>query len=294
MKLHIVSVIPLELYVNIRRKFIEEKLLLSRSIHPTDNKIKFLFSEISGGNSSMYDISPSLIENAMIVFYESSLCICINKEIDNWVLESESITNELKKRNDNHTSIININDGNPLQNFLKEIQELPDEEEYGKVFPSYVFSFYIIERNKSETVDKSEIMKLVEPSIIDMDDMLSTEYDTLNDQTNIKQSAIDSIIDADISNTSETYISWAAIVSICEEGEAAQKSKNLLTALELRLQMIWNKCHSVSNYINKVFDKKHRLKILMDYSGAFQGRLMTLNRYCHPPFHHARKDCLSR
>ena len=256
MNLSIISIIPIELYTLKRRKLCEENLLKSQSIYHLNNGLNDIFSEIGGSTSSIYDVSPILSESTTIAFHESSICFCVQKTFHNWELNHSSITKELEQRNKYHSLIINNDSSNPVHSLLEEICRSVQEDTYGVIQPSYVFSFYIIECIENiDMLNKQELMKLVEPSIIDMDDMLSTECDASSTKTHIKQSAVDRIVDIDISNKSETYISWATIVSVVNSNDK-NKTQNLLTALEYRLQIVWNRCYSVSQYIEKVFDGK--------------------------------------
>lgn len=273
MKLHIISIIPIELYTCSRRKLIEEKLLGNRIIYPTEHRIKSIFCEIGGDSASVFDLSPVYLESTFIAFHESSLCICINKVVDEWILDHTSISSALEKRKNYHASIINNGGASPVYSFISEIQGLLPKNEYGEISPLYVFSFYVIENNQNDAVDKNEIMKFVEPSAIDMDDMLSTECDSSSAQEKLKQSAIDGMADVDISNTSETYISWATIVSLSDSGESAKRSRDLLTVLEIRLQIVWNRCYSVSQYIENVLDDKIKTTDITELFWSFSRTL---------------------
>ena len=208
-----------------------------------------------------------------MAFHESSLCICITKTVNDWKLDHASITAELGRRNKDHQAIINNTHASPVHDILKEIQKYSGKSLYGKFSASYVFSFYILEKNEDDQIDKYQIMKLIEPSTIDMDDMLSTDTTPANTRTTIKQNAIDSIKDVDISNSSETYISWATILSLSAPGEATQKNINLLTALEMRLQIVWNRCYSVSQYIEKVFAGENMAKDINELFWSFSRTL---------------------
>ncbi len=269
MKLSVTSIIPIELYTLKRRKLCEESLLKSKTIFPLDNGLNKIFSEVGGNASSIYGVSPNLSESTAIAFHESSICFCVEKTLDNWELNHSSISKELEQRNKYHNLIINNDSSNPVYALLKEICRSLQEESYGSIQPSYVFSFYILDRTtNTDMINKQELMKLVEPSIIDMDDMLSTECDASNTQTHIKQSAIDRITDIDISNKSETYISWATIVSVVNSNDM-KKTQNLLTALECRLQITWNKCYAVSQYVEKVFDGGAKAKNISELYWSF-------------------------
>lgn len=256
MKLTTVSIIPIEAYTSSNRVTIEEKLLSNRSIRPTELRIKPIFLEICGENSSLYEVSSDYSESSIMAFHESSLCICVQKVIDNWNLEHSLIVEELDRRNKYHEAIIKNTANSPIHNLLKEIKKFLKKNEYEEIAPSYVFNFYVIEKHESDRINKNEMMKLLEPSMIDMDDMISTESKPSETFSNVKQHAVESIRDVDISNTSETYISWATIVSLSTFGESTQKSINLLTALEMRLQIVWNRCYTVSQYIERIFDGK--------------------------------------
>ncbi len=264
MRLSIISIIPIELYTTKRRDLCEQ--IFAKNQYSIGNEAQ-IFTEISGSSSSLYKISESIT----IAFHNSGLCFCVQKDADNWKLDHQSISNELKKRNEYHNSIIQNKVSNPIYGLLNNINKILPMETYEKAAPSYVFSFYVLEKNKNDSINKQELMKLVEPSIIDMDDMLSSKFDS-NAEAQIKQSAINDIIDIDISNKSEIYMSWATIVSVVN-GESYDKTLNLLSALEMRLQIVWNQCYSISQYVENVFDNKINITNISELFWSFSKTL---------------------
>lgn len=251
--LYNISIIPLELYTKQNRIQLEQGLLAQGRIHKTEDKVQQIFAEIGGLSSQIYHANMQGMSHFYIAFHESSLCLCTIKETPNWLLEHRHIVAELQTRNSLHAAIIDNNKQSPVHDFLQSAQALISSKKYGSLQVNYVFSFYVIQQTSPEPVNKLNIMKLAEPSLIDMDDMLSTECDTPTCQE-VKENAANYLQDVDISGNSETYISWATIVSICHNEESARKTIDLLIALEIRLQIIWNRCYAISYYIEEVFD----------------------------------------
>jgi len=75
--------------------------------------------------------------------------------------------------------------------------------------------------------------------------------------------------DVDISSHATTYITWATIVSSSEDSYWADRTKSLLSALECRLQIVWNRCYSVSKFIDDVFDRKNKPRDIEELYWSF-------------------------
>jgi hypothetical protein len=256
MKLHIASIVPIELFTKKRSTLVEGALLENKKIYEVDNEVSNIFNEISGNGSKFYSVSPLFGGGVYLAFHESSACIYIEKTIDDWVLNRETVTRELAARNLYHKEIITNSKKSPANGLVTEILSIIPDSEYGVGKINYVFSFYVVEGVVTGEDESSNLKIFAEPSLIDLDDMLSTQCEDSLDPLNayeIKTDYVESLSDIDISSNVKTYITWATIVSVVNESQVG-RTKSLLAALECRLQIVWNRCYSVSEFIDSVFE----------------------------------------
>jgi len=256
LRLHIVSIVPIELFTKKRSTLVESTLLAKKQIYEAENDVANIFKEISGNGSKFYSVSPLVGPGVYVAFHESSACIYIEKAIEGWVLNRESVTRELAARNLYHKEIIANSESSPANGLMAEILSIIPDSEYGGSRINYVFSFYVVEGVVNDNEESSSLKIFAEPSLIDLDDMISTQCEDSMDFSNadgIKTGYVDSLSDIDISSNAKTYITWATIVSVVDEHQAS-RTKSLLAALECRLQIVWNRCYSVSEFIDSVFE----------------------------------------
>ncbi|HFD32949.1 MAG TPA: hypothetical protein ENJ28_09630, partial [Gammaproteobacteria bacterium] len=270
MKLIVVSIIPIELFTTTRAQLAEKYLLDQNCLYDTDTNVSTIFKEISGSASRFYSVSSLIGDDMYVVFYESSICLYLERSIENWILDRKSIEKELKTRNAYHKGVISNSDNSAAKWLVDNLRLILPESEYGQVNINYVFSFYVVDGlNKDQ--QKSETLKiLAEPSIIDLDDMLSTECNQdVKISKDINYEYLGMLSDVDISSHATTYITWATIVSSSEDSYWANKTKSLLAALECRLQIVWNRCYSVSKFIDDVFDRRDKPKDIEELYWSF-------------------------
>lgn len=257
MNLSIFSIVPIELFTNKRAGAAEESLVKAQFIHKADSVAGQIFCELSGSKSKFYRLSPLFGEHIHIAFHESSLCLILEQESSAFSLDLQSISNELSKRNVFHENIISNLEASPINKLLSDLNEWLPKSMYGAARINYVFGFYVLE-SEDMNPDAVLLKVLAEPSLIDMDDMLSTNCDRIaHDAYEVKQDYIDSISDVDISAHSSTFITWATIVALTKPS-AHSNTASLLTALETRLQITWNRCFSISEFVDSVFDNKEK------------------------------------
>jgi hypothetical protein len=99
-----------------------------------------------------------------------------------------------------------------------------------------------------------------EPSIVDVDDMLSS---TLNAplSTGFRSATIVSsavLLDVDPSTKSTTYVTWASIVSYTMDQGSFERTLHLLIALQVRLQSTWNRCYAFRVLSDAVLSGSHK------------------------------------
>lgn len=117
----------------------------------------------------------------------------------------------------------------------------------------YAFTFYsICDENYSRTCEQ-HLKVLVEPSVINKDDMLSSHNDTVlyTSKTKVNQRVLNAIKDVDIYSEQKTYVTWASIVSLSRKREVFVKNHIAITLIEVLVQRIWNLCYSQNNILNK-------------------------------------------
>lgn len=117
---------------------------------------------------------------------------------------------------------------------------------------NYAFTFYSVYDYAYNSANEQHLKVLVEPSIINMDDMLSSAdtYVEYTAKTEVNKKLLDSIQNIDISNEQETYITWASIVSLSRNREMCIRNHIMLTQIEILIQRIWNMCYTQNNELN--------------------------------------------
>ena len=261
MKLQIISIIPIELYTIKHANEFKAYLNSNHIISECNNVIIDLFYEIFPINSNFYKIDHEICPNTMIAFSESGIAIVYENNPLNIILNINNITNICNERKEYHNSFILNNSNNPLHNLFQLFEKFND-----MIFRApeinYVFSLYLIESTEKDIEGKKDLIKiLAEPSLIDVDDMLSSSIkDSEIIIAKINNKKINKIKDVDLFSSVETYITWASIVSVIYNKADFVKTKNLLVVLEIRLQIIWNKCFSISLLIDDLLDNKIKMK----------------------------------
>lgn len=254
MRLHFISLVPIEFYTPKRLRDVERGLLNNGVLAPEEGGVAPVFSELTSNKGRFYKM-PNAQRDLMVAMHESSACVYMSSVYEDWAINRESVLAILKERNQLHEKILSAASDNPIGDLMSGIRQFAKSEEWSSPDLNYVFSFFVIEKS-GETLPSEDILAMVEPSLIDADDMVSStpNFDT-DISKNLKRDYAESLTDVDISNNAETYISWATVVSIVEPG-LLDKTKDLLVALECRLQIVWNRCYSISKYTNDVFDKE--------------------------------------
>lgn len=117
---------------------------------------------------------------------------------------------------------------------------------------NYAFTFYSVYDYAYNSANEQHLKVLVEPSIINMDDMLSSAdtYVEYTAKTEVNKKLLNSIQNIDMSNEQETYITWASIVSLSRNREMCIRNHIMLTQIEILIQRIWNMCYTKNNELN--------------------------------------------
>lgn len=260
-----VSLIPVEFFeVSIREKF-EHSLKQDAQFKSSgEGSFQITFKELC-------DFSPSVLkaqgngENTLVTFHGSSACFVKITEYKNWTPTLESVLAELKTRGNLHREYISSKTllGVPLHDILA--QEIATKTY--EIVPHYVFSYYIYRPQSEPTLGDINYLKLLaEPSLVDLDDMLSAKnYDesaVVDFPADKVSSILRSMTDCDIAPDVSTYVTWASILCIDKSTDnRCSKTFDILLALETRLQMVWNRCYSFSNLGDAVLAQNTKLKI---------------------------------
>jgi len=258
-----ISIIPFEFFSTGNRLRIETKLVEDAVIIPVLSGLNEIIQEVTLNSSRLYKCSPDN-QDILLSFAESSLCIILTETQENINIDKDFVTNELVARKKLHSDIITGSPNNKINNLYKKIESLDPKETNWNI--NYVFSFYvIIGRENLAEEDMLYIKLLAEPSLVELDDMISCASTMKNiEAAELKSNYLEGIKDADISGKADTYITWATLVSIVNNDEDWERTLNLLSALEVRLQSVWNRCYTYSKFIDLVFDKSIIVKNIDD------------------------------
>ena len=256
-----VSFVPIEFFeADIRARF-ESAVIQAATFVPRDSgSLGRTFSELC-------DFSPRLLKSrklddtALLAFHGSSACFIRVLELPDWKASIESVRLELDSRRQSHQSLIASGDdlfGTSLSAFCgKETAKQPYQ-----FLVNYVFSIYLYHPDSKPSSDEMDALKLLaEPSLLDLDDMVSTcaHGDGTECHTGEPKlrTALESIRDVDLAPDVHTFITWASIVSIDRtSNHRTSRTFDLLVALETRLQMVWNRCFAFSNLSDAVLAER--------------------------------------
>ncbi len=270
MNIHTISIIPIELFTIKIAKELERDLILKNIMLECLEPIQNVFQEIAPSGAKIYKVSKEYGNNIYIAFSECSLCFYYEKSLDDIKMSLGFVYELLHLRKISHCDVINNNIDSSVKKILDTIRTTADKNNY-KLKVNYVFSFYLVQTTKLEIDENKTLLKiLAEPSFIDLDDMLSSQDKsiTIND-SKLDAKKLSSIRDVDLFGSVETYITWATIVSIVYNQKDFINTKNLLISLELRLQIIWNRCYSLSLFIDELLDGKLKISSIDELYWSF-------------------------
>lgn len=191
---------------------------------------------------------PSSKTDIQCAFSESTLTIILtwkNTYSDYYSLVNQSLTE--RKR-----LVERILDFNPKDEDLLPIIRLLKSYKDKDLSVNYAFTFYsICDENYSEE-DEKHLKVLAEPSLVNMDDMLSSKDNTFiyAPTTIINEEVLETIRDVDLYSEQKTFITWASIVSMSKNKDLFVKNHITLTLMELLIQRIWNLCYSQNISLN--------------------------------------------
>jgi hypothetical protein len=252
MKLIRVTVVPLELFEKSIRRHVEKRLIDTGALIPgVQGSLAEMFKELIDDTPSLY-YARNIQSGHLVAFHGTSACFVKVRTIADWQASIPTIREELLDRKAFHISI----QQSQTEIFGIHIPSFNKKHPY-IIAPAYAFSFYIIEATQTLTADQNIYTKLLaEPSVLDLDDMWSSRNPppsnyALSDKD---LATLNRIEDCDLSQSCKTHITWASICAVENGGnEALSKTFDTLLVLEIKLQMLWNKCHALSNLADAIF-----------------------------------------
>ena len=191
---------------------------------------------------------PSENTDIQCVFGDSTLTIVLTWE-NAYNDYYELVNQSLKKRKKLVKRVIEYNPKD--KNLLPLMKLLEEYKEYGLSI-NYAFTFYSVCDEHFTLSNEQHLKVLSEPSVINMDDMLSS-LNTNNlyyPKTKINKDILKTIKDFDLYSEQKTFVTWASIVSLSKNREIFVRNHISLTLIEILIQRIWNLCYSQNNELN--------------------------------------------
>lgn len=182
------------------------------------------------------------------VFSESTLTIVLTWE-NTYCDYYDLVNNSLTKRKELVKRVVEYNpEDERLSLFMKILERYREDG----LSVNYAFTFYSVYDENFTQANEQHLKVLAEPSVVNMDDMLSS-LDTNNlysSKTKINKEILKTIKDVDLFSEQKTFVTWASIVSLSKSKEVFIKNHITLTLIEVLIQRIWNLCYTQNNDLN--------------------------------------------
>ena len=68
-------------------------------------------------------------------------------------------------------------------------------------------------------------------------------------------------------------MTWATMVSVLNSSRLLGETKDMLVSLEARLQLVWNRCYTISNFSDDIFCEKSRTSDIGQFYWSFTNSL---------------------
>jgi len=272
-RLHRYYVIPIEFFTKVRRSKVEsawkEKYLSLLSME--EYKTFFL---IADNAPSLYKL-PTEWPDGTVFFDGSGACLVISDSIDDWHLTEQAIIDELAYRANKHNDLIAVEKQSWLDSLIKSSKSAIGHDDFPIPSINYVFGFYLLETTEKITTDERRLIKiLAEPSIIGIEDMVPcTDAKKYSLTVATKGTFLDQVVDRDISANAELYVTWATLVSVVETPSLRDDTIDMLVSLEVRLQLVWNRCYTISNFADAIFSSESKYIELNKFYWSFVNSL---------------------
>jgi hypothetical protein len=264
MDVRYVQIVPIELYSEANREAARSALFQERLIHKsmTDSELRDLVHEISPTGTEFYSVRIDGHRRATvdIVFCETTLCLVVVHDLgEGHALDFDLLDHVLTRRATEHAEI--IAQKNALIQPVMDCLNARFSNGRYPIRPNYVFGFCCLCRDARLSEDCKSILKVMsEPSIVDVDDMLSSTRRALvaADLPPSDHRVFGRVVDVDPSTKSTTYVTWASIVSYTMDQGSFERTLHLLIALQVRLQSTWNRCYSFRLLSDDVLSGSHK------------------------------------
>lgn len=191
---------------------------------------------------------PSENTDIQCVFGDRTLTVVLTWE-NTYNDYYELVNQSLKKRKKLVKRVIEYNPKD--KNLLPLMKLLEEYKEYGLRI-NYAFTFYSVCDEHFTLSNEQHLKVLSEPSVINMDDMLSSlnTNNLYDSKTKINKEILKTIKDVDLYSEQKTFVTWASIVSLSKSREIFVRNHITLTLIEIHIQRIWNLCYSQNNELN--------------------------------------------
>ena len=191
---------------------------------------------------------PSPKTDIQCAFCETTLTIILTWR-NNYNDYYELVNHSLSKRKKLVKRVLSFNPKDeqliPLLNVIKNYKN-------EGVGINYAFTFYSIFDKSFTQSCEQHIKVLAEPSLINMDDMLSSLdiNTTYSNKSKVNKELLKSIKDIDLCSDQKTYVTWASIVSLSKDRQMFIRNHITLTLIEILIQRIWNLCYTQNKELN--------------------------------------------
>ncbi|NIY75861.1 hypothetical protein HED22_09415 [Thalassospira sp. HF15] len=253
-----VTVVPVEFFRKLTKIGVLDKVE-NKWVATDDAFYTKAFAKIIGSQSKMFEC-PKEGHDITVVLGETSACFVLRKRFDLAVLSEVDIVKILEYRYDVNNAVTSKDkDINPLCDVLSEL--LPEDGYRKYSWPSYAFSYWVASTDMLDIPEDvtRKLKVLSEPSVVEADDvsMERASEKEVFAMEDIEQKFFDDIVDCDVSRRSEVYVTWASIGCLVRGGaQDFAEIDSMLCCLEVRLQMIWNKCYAIRRLVEDVFREK--------------------------------------
>lgn len=249
-----VSVAPVEYFTQVHANEARHRLLSDGWRQVAENLLVTAIHELGDASAELYESPCTRGEPAgeLAVFIGSSACLVRVVRTKNWPITADSVRRQCAERRDLHVGALQRPVG-----FFDGATSLLARDDAWPVKLNYVFTYYIVECAQQLPSGMVDVVKiLAEPSLADMDDMLSMNtHDQFTPALALGKktaSRLAAIADTDLGDGRQVFVTWESMLCI-EHTNTTRKFFDLLLALEIRLQATWNKCFTLSNYVDLVF-----------------------------------------
>lgn len=262
-------VIPVEFFTRDRRQKAESAWKTLHLIPSTDGEFPTFF-QIADDAPAIYGL-PTGWPKGFVFFDGTGGCLVIIDSTDDWIISEQTIIDELANRANKHNDLIAVDKQIWLDLLIKTAQLAIGHDDFPEPTINYVFGFYLLESVEKLTPDARRLIKiLAEPSIVGIDDMrpcTAAKRTSLTVAT--KGDVLDQVADRDISANAELYVTWATLVSVVESPSLINDTRDMLVSLEARLQLVWNRCYTISNFSDDIFNSKSKIYDINKFYWSF-------------------------